>query len=102
MVYIAMLFDASSWYCPYNFVEYRKCFSSHEVSIPSKLAFSCDILTYGFERWQSANKGLQRGSVIDHLSSIDGVEASRMEVVFDRISPSGVGAASWSLQINGC
>ena len=36
----------------------------------------------GFERWQSANKGLSRGSVIDHLGSIGGVEASRMEVVF--------------------
>ena len=28
-------------------------------------------------------KGLPLGSVIDHLRSIDGVEASRMEVVFD-------------------
>ena len=41
---LAMLFDASSWHCPnysvvHNFVEYRKCFSSHEVSKPSKLAF---------------------------------------------------------------
>ena len=36
----------------------------------------------GFERWQSANKGLPLVSVIDHLGSIDGVEASRMEVVF--------------------
>ena len=37
----------------------------------------------GFERWQSANKGLPLGSVIDQLGGIDGVEASRMEVVFD-------------------
>ena len=32
----------------------------------------------GFERWQSANKGLPLGSVMDHLGSIDGVEASRI------------------------
>ena len=51
----------------------------------------------GFGRWQSANKGLPLWSVIDHLGSIDGVEASRMKVVFDRISPFGFGAASWSL-----
>ena len=37
----------------------------------------------GFERWQSANKGLPLGSVIDQVGGIDGVEASRMEVVFD-------------------
>ena len=37
----------------------------------------------GFERCQSANKGLPLGSVIDQLGGIDGVEASRMEVVFD-------------------
>ena len=37
----------------------------------------------GFERWQSANKGLPLGSVIDQLGGIDWVEASRMEVVFD-------------------
>ena len=37
----------------------------------------------GFERWQSANKGLSQGSVIDHLGSINGVDASRMEVVFN-------------------
>ena len=48
----------------------------------------------GFERWQSANKGLPLGSVIDQLGGIDGVEASRMEVVFDRVRPSGFGAAS--------
>ena len=35
----------------------------------------------GFERWQSANKGLPLGSVIDHLGGIDVVEASRVEVV---------------------
>ena len=51
----------------------------------------------GFECWQSANKGLPLGYVIDHLGSIDDVEASRMKVVFDRNSPSGFGAASWSL-----
>ena len=50
-----------------------------------------------FERWQSANKGLPLGSVIDHLGGIDGVEASRMEIVFGWIRPSGFGAASWSL-----
>ena len=37
----------------------------------------------GFERWQSA---LTKASTGDHLGSIDGVEANRMEVVFDRIS----------------
>ena len=37
----------------------------------------------GFERWLSANKGLPLGSVIDHLCGIDGVEASRMEIMFD-------------------
>ena len=37
----------------------------------------------GFERWQSANNGLPLGSVIDHLGGIDGVEASRMEIMFD-------------------
>ena len=38
----------------------------------------------GFERWQSKNKGLPLGSVIiDHLCGIDGVEASRMEIMFD-------------------
>ena len=37
----------------------------------------------GFERRQSANKGLPLGSVIDQLGGIDGVETSRMEVVFD-------------------
>ena len=52
----------------------------------------------GFERWQSANKRLPLGvCLIPNLGSIDGVEASRMKVVFDRISPSGFGAASWSL-----
>ena len=33
----------------------------------------------GFERCKSANKGLPLGSVLDHLGSIDGVEASRIE-----------------------
>ena len=37
----------------------------------------------GLERWQSANKGLPLGSVEDRLGSIGGVEASRIEVVFD-------------------
>ena len=37
----------------------------------------------GFERWQSANKGLSLGSVKDHLGSIGGVEASRVEIVLD-------------------
>ena len=50
----------------------------------------------GFERWQSAKKGLSLGSVKDHLGSIDGVEASRVEVVLDWISPSSFEAASWS------
>ena len=36
----------------------------------------------GYERWQSANKGLPLGSVIDHLGGIDGVEANIMGVVF--------------------
>ena len=30
----------------------------------------------GFERWQSGNKGLPLGSVIDHMCGIDCVEAS--------------------------
>ena len=38
---------------------------------------------------------LPLGSVVDHLGGIDGVEASRMEIMFDR--PSGFGAVSWSL-----
>ena len=37
----------------------------------------------GFERWQSTNKGLLLGYVIDLLCGIDGVEASRMEIMFD-------------------
>ena len=41
-----------------------------------------DLELLGFGRWQSANKGLPLGSVIDHLGSIDEVEASRMEIVF--------------------
>ena len=35
-------------------------------------------------------------SVEDHLSIIGGVEASRMEVMLDGISPSSFGATSWS------
>ena len=34
----------------------------------------------GFERWQSTNKGLPLGSVIDHLGGIDGVEARHLYV----------------------
>ena len=37
----------------------------------------------GFERWQSANRGLPLGSVKDHQGSIGGVEASRIKVVLD-------------------
>ena len=37
----------------------------------------------GFERRQSASKGLPLGSVKDHLGSIGGVEASRIEIVLD-------------------
>ena len=38
----------------------------------------------GFERRQSANKGLPLGSVKDHLGGIGGVEASRIiEIVLD-------------------
>ena len=37
----------------------------------------------GFERRRSANKGLPLGSVKDHLGSIGGVEASRIEIVLD-------------------
>ena len=37
----------------------------------------------GFERRQSANKGLPLGSVKVHLGSIGGVEASRIEIVLD-------------------
>ena len=46
---------------------------------------------------QSANKGLPLGSVKYHLSSIGGVEESRIEIVLDSISPSSFGAASRSL-----
>ena len=35
----------------------------------------------GFERWQSANKGLPLGSVKDHLGSIGGVKANRWKKV---------------------
>ena len=46
----------------------------------------------GFEHWQSiiSNKGLPLGSVKDHPGSIGGVDASRIEVVLDGISPSTV------------
>ena len=54
------------------------------------MLFSYDLLDLldlramlGFERWQSANKGFPLEYVIDQLGGIDGVEASRMEVVFD-------------------
>ena len=50
----------------------------------------------GFERWQSAHKGFPLGSVTYHLGSIGGVEASRMEVVLDGISPSSFWGTSWS------
>ena len=43
------------------------------------------------ERWQSANKGLTLGSVKYQLGSIDGVETSRVEVVLDWITTSGLG-----------
>ena len=58
-------------------------------------------MTYllGFERWQSANKGLPPGSVKYHMGSIDGVEASRMEVVLDGISPPIFGANAWSFPL---
>ena len=36
------------------------------------------------------------GSVTYHLGSIGGVDASRMEVVLDGISPSSFWATSWS------
>ena len=50
----------------------------------------------GFEHWQSIYKGLPLGVVKDHLGSIGGVEAGRMDVVLDGISPSSFGATSWS------
>ncbi len=46
-----------------------------ETKVPDLLVLRALL---GFERWQSANKGLQLGSVKDHLGSIDGVEASRI------------------------
>ena len=50
----------------------------------------------GFEHWQSINKALPLWLVKYHLASIGGVEASRMEVVLDEISPHrGFGATSW-------
>ena len=42
------------------------------------------------------NKDLPLGLVKDHLGSIGGVEASRIEVVLDRISQSSFRATSWS------
>ena len=45
----------------------------------------------GFERWQFSNKDLPMGSVKDHLGTIGGVEASRIEVVLEEISPSSLG-----------
>ena len=50
----------------------------------------------GFERWQSATEDLPLGSVRDHISCIGGVEASRIQVVLDGISPSRFRATSWS------
>ena len=50
----------------------------------------------GFERWQSANKGLSLGSVKEYQGSIGVVEASRIKVVLDGISPSSFGATSLS------
>ena len=54
----------------------QKCFTIYTLDL-------LDLTMLGFERWQSANKGLPLGSVIYHLGSIDGVEASRMKVAFD-------------------
>ena len=69
------------------------------------LSRSVEDLTYlrllGFERWQSANKGLPLGSVKDHLGSIGVVEASRMEVVLDGISPPSFGGGLWVFSSHG-
>ena len=66
-------------------------------SLLHRLTYLLDLrAVLGFERWQSANKGLPLGSVKDHLGSIGGVEASRIDVVLDGISPSRFGATSWS------
>ena len=51
------------------------------------LVFVLDLLDLrallGFERRQSANKGLPLGSVKYHLGSIGGIEASKIEIVLD-------------------
>ena len=47
-----------------------------ETKVPDLLVLRALL---GFERWQYANKGLPLGSVKDHLGSIGGVEASRIE-----------------------
>ena len=49
-----------------------------------------------FDRWQSINEGLPLRSVKYHLSSIGGVEASKMEVLLDGISPSSFGVTPWT------
>ena len=49
------------------------------------LCSACTRALLGLERWQSANKGLPLGTVKDHLGSIGGVEASRIEVVLDNV-----------------
>ena len=57
--------------------------------------FVCLKALLGFERWQSTKKGLPLRSVKDNLGSIGDVEASRIEVALDGISPSSFGATSW-------
>ena len=63
------------------------CVAGYNGDVCSNGNYHSDLLDLramlGFERWQSANKGLPLGFVIDQLGGIDGVEASRMEVVFD-------------------
>ena len=74
---------------------------------PHKIYFynSIDLLDLraliGFERWQSANKGLPLWSVKDHLGSIGVVEASRMEVVLDGTSPPRFGGGLWVFSSHG-
>ena len=60
------------------------CNHTHLETYPLTLTYLLDLRALlGFERWQSAKKGLPLGSVKDHLGSIGGVEASIIEVVLD-------------------
>ena len=50
----------------------------------------------GFKRCRSMYIIIAQVAVRNHLGSNSGIEASRMEVIHDRINPSGFGTYSWS------